>query len=76
MKIILKWKESGFCNHIILNRKLLESPRIQWTNSNRKLKTALMQRKHNTADFISDYRENSDLRPDVSTIIIFSVYLA
>ncbi len=28
------------------------------------------------ADFISDYRENSDLHPDVSKIIIFSVYLA
>ncbi len=28
------------------------------------------------ADFINDYRENSDLRPDVSKIIIFSVYLA
>ncbi len=28
-------------------------------------------------DFISDYRENSDLRPlDVSQIIIFSMYLA
>ncbi len=28
------------------------------------------------ADTISDYRENSDLRPDVSKIIIFSLYLA
>ncbi len=28
------------------------------------------------ADFISDYRENGDLHPDVSKIIIFSVYLA
>ncbi len=32
-----------------------------------------MQRKH---DFISDYRENSDLRSDVSQIIIFIVYMA
>ncbi len=28
------------------------------------------------ADFISDYRENSDLHPDVSKIIIFSMYKA